>query len=191
MERQVKSKKRVATFGEVYTARKQINDMLALIPDTTLTTTYMEPACGNGNFLVAILQRKLALIPRSISSHICVLELFKAISSIYGVDIQLDNVLESRERLMQQICDYCRQVNILLDPSHEAFLQLIISHNIVYGDTLTAEGVHGPLIFSEWIIESDQVIRKDYLFSDMLQNKGVSNKCINERIYHPKQQDVA
>ena len=57
MSAQIKSRKRVADFGEVYTAQKQVNDMLALLPDDMpLESTYLEPACGNGNFLAAILK---------------------------------------------------------------------------------------------------------------------------------------
>lgn len=60
MPAQIKSRKREADFGEVYTAQNQVNDMLSILPDDSpLDTTYLEPACGNGNFLVSILKMKL------------------------------------------------------------------------------------------------------------------------------------
>lgn len=59
MSTQIKSRKRVADFGEVYTAQKQMNDMLALLSDDMpLEATYLEPACGNGILLSLQLLKK-------------------------------------------------------------------------------------------------------------------------------------
>ncbi|MCL1624079.1 hypothetical protein M2R47_07485 [Moraxella sp. Tifton1] len=69
--KQVKSKKRVADFGEVFTAEREVNAMLNLLPDTiwhNITATFLEPACGNGNFLAEILSRKLNAVLELLSS---------------------------------------------------------------------------------------------------------------------------
>ena len=56
--RQIKSRKRVKAFGEVFTAEREVRAMCDLIPDWS--GNVLEPACGNGNFLVEIARRKLA-----------------------------------------------------------------------------------------------------------------------------------
>lgn len=61
MEKQIKSKKRVADHGEVFTAEREVNAMLDLVKQETerVDSRFLEPACGDGNFLAEILRRKL------------------------------------------------------------------------------------------------------------------------------------
>lgn len=92
---QVKSKKRVKDFAEVYTAEREVKSMCDLIPPDMwryIVTTFLEPACGNGAFLKEILARKL-------SHCITPLQGLCALESIYGIDIQADNVEESKQAL--------------------------------------------------------------------------------------------
>ena len=58
---QIKSKERVADHGEVFTNEREVNAMLDLVKDESFNveSTFLEPACGDGNFLIAILDRKL------------------------------------------------------------------------------------------------------------------------------------
>ena len=60
MVKQIKSKKRVADYGEVYTKQREVNAMLDLVSDeaSCITSTFLEPACGNGNFVIEILKRR-------------------------------------------------------------------------------------------------------------------------------------
>jgi type I restriction-modification system DNA methylase subunit len=60
-EKQIKSKDRVRDVAEVFTAKKQVKDMLDLMPNyiTNYKYTVLEPSCGNGNFLIEILDRRL------------------------------------------------------------------------------------------------------------------------------------
>ena len=60
-ERQVKSRARVADHGEVFTADREVNAMLDLVKQDTerVDSRFLEPACGDGNFLAEILRRKL------------------------------------------------------------------------------------------------------------------------------------
>ena len=101
MERQVKSKQRVSDFGEVYTAHRQVTDMLDLIPAEAagIDTTYLEPACGNGNFIVEILKRKFALITAK-GPWTYSIFMLRCVASVYGVDIQKDNTMETVERIV-------------------------------------------------------------------------------------------
>ena len=93
---QVKSKSRVRTFAEVFTAEREVKAMCDLIPQEiwqNIESTFLEPACGTGNFLAEILERKLKLC-KSVQDGL------KALGSLYGVDIQQDNVEQCRERLL-------------------------------------------------------------------------------------------
>ena len=80
--------------GEVFTPPALVNDMLDNLPWwvwTDVTKTYLDPACGNGNFLVEVLRRKIAngATPT------------QALSTAYGIDIMMDNVVECRKRLFE------------------------------------------------------------------------------------------
>lgn len=184
MERQIKSKRRVSDFGEVYTARKQVTDMVNLVDNSVsdITTTVLEPACGNGNFLVEILARKLNTI------KCCPTNCFRferdtlrAVSSIYGMDIQKDNIIECRERLFRQVTSEKHDWS----PMFIKVLQDILARNIMCGDTLTMMAEGGkPLTISEWDIrENGSVVRKDVLFSDMIANGGESTNYIRRYYY--------
>lgn len=93
--KQVKTKKRVRDYGEVYTPQHIVNDMLDLVKHETerIDSRFLEPACGNGNFLAEILRRKLAVVSSRYSKSQIEWERYAviAVSSIYGVDILEDN----------------------------------------------------------------------------------------------------
>ena len=126
-EKIIKSKKRVKDFGEVFTPEHIVKDMCDLIPDDawTIKSTFLEPCCGNGNFLVEIYRRKLELCKNEKDG-------LKALASIVGIDIQADNCEESRKRLMKQFCEAfpnASEVAILLAAG-------ILQNNIICGDSL-------------------------------------------------------
>jgi len=88
---QIKSKKRVADHGEVFTHQREVNAMLDLVKTETerIDSRFLEPACGSGNFLVEILQRKLTVVEQKYAKNQIEYEKYAiiAISSIYGIDI--------------------------------------------------------------------------------------------------------
>ena len=103
MDQQIKSKKRVADHGEVFTAEREVNAMLDLVKQETerIDSTFLEPACGDGNFLAEILRRKLAVVkreyyPRRGSCADYELYAVKAVMSIYGVELLQDPVSDLR-----------------------------------------------------------------------------------------------
>ena len=110
---QIKSKKRVKDHGEVFTAEREVKAMGGLIP--AWSGNVLEPACGNGNFLVEIARRKLqiGMTPEEVAS------------TIFGIDILPDNVQEARGRLLELL------------PGTED----ILARNIVCGDFLRPETV--------------------------------------------------
>ncbi len=103
---QVKSKKRVADHGEVFTNTREVNAMLDLVQDQCerLEATFLEPACGEGNSLIEILNRKIQLLNKykrnkeAYSKYLVI-----AVSSIYGVELLEDNAQSCRERLYKKI----------------------------------------------------------------------------------------
>ena len=127
-EKIIKSKQRVKDFAEVFTPAHIVKDMCDLIPDdvwNNIKSTFLEPSCGNGNFLVEIYERKLKLCKDEKDG-------LKALASIYGIDIQADNVAESRARLIEMYLDKFPNANSF------AFLSAwcIVCNHIICGDSL-------------------------------------------------------
>lgn len=178
---QIISRQRVAERGEVFTAEREVNAMLDLVANECLRpdSRFLEPACGNGNFLTAILKRKLSELRRKYknSPYDYEKQAIVAIGSLYGVDIMRDNVEECRERLFsiwnEEYTAHCKS-----EASEEArqAAKFIISRNIINGNALTlmcvdSEGndISAPIVFSEWaLISSNQMQRSDYTMSDLL-----------------------
>lgn len=178
---QIISRQRVAERGEVFTAEREVNAMLDLVANECLRpdSRFLEPACGNGNFLTAILKRKLSELRRKYknSPYDYEKQAIVAIGSLYGVDIMRDNVEECRERLFsiwnEEYTAHCKS-----EASEEArqAAKFIISRNIINGNALTlmcvdAEGndTSAPIVFSEWtLISSNHMQRSDYTMSDLL-----------------------
>ena len=100
---QVKSKQRVAEHGEVFTAEREVKAMCDLVADecTRIDSKFLEPACGEGNFLIEILKRKLQTVKSKFQNNFseCERNSLIALSSLYGIDILEDNVKICRENL--------------------------------------------------------------------------------------------
>ena len=125
---QIKSKKRVRERGEVFTAEREVRAMCDLIPRETwenITSAFLEPACGNGNFLVEIYSRKLQYCKDERDG-------LKALASIVGIDIMPDNCEESRQRLKNLFCDKFPAANTFCLKMAET----ILKNNIICGDSL-------------------------------------------------------
>lgn len=192
-ERQIKSRERVAERGEVFTAEREVNAMLDLVKQETerIDSRFLEPACGNGNFLVEVLRRKLEVIRRQYQKQLGELELQAtiAVSSIYGIDIMKDNVEECCQRLLDIVCSWYSEVHPQQKtPSEElsAIWSFLIHRNILWGDALTlcepvSENANiidkqsaKPITFSEWSFISDMVMRKDYHLAALMQAQSQS-----------------
>lgn len=181
MTKQIKSKKRVSDFGEVYTNEREVNAMLDLVKEEAekITSTFLEPACGNGNFLVEILRRKLSSVARiyGYDADEFRLHMIEAVTSIYGVDIQADNVQESRKRLLDICCrEYAGSYAENLSEGAIKALECVMERNIICGNTLTCLASNGnPLVFSEWKLNGNGMFeRQDFLFTDILEDRNES-----------------
>lgn len=149
---QIRSRERVWDLAEVYTHEREVHAMLDLVPDmfTSLDTTFFEPACGDGNFLVEILVRKLQLIDERThgrSANWFEMAVLRAVTSIYAVDISEDNVVESRRRMAVVGESVFARTDRKACGGFEQALRDVLSLNIVLGDTLDgAENIQ----FIEW-----------------------------------------
>lgn len=154
MIEQIKSKKRVAEHGEVFTSEREVNAMLDLVQDELkqLKSTVLEPACGTGNFLIEILKRKMDTVQSIYHSQydyeLCPLLAF---STIYGLDIQKDNVLESRKRLLDWFTDdYVSKFQTFPSKQLQTALKFILLKNIQCADSLSMKNEKKqPLMMAE------------------------------------------
>jgi type I restriction-modification system DNA methylase subunit len=124
IDKQVKSRKRVADLGEVFTPQYIVEQMVDLIPDLRIETTVLEPSVGEGVFLCEILRRKLQKKKGTVR---------EVLQSIYGVDIMLDNVRQTRKNLLTIVTE--KYKDKLTKEQYEA-LKDIVEKNIRWGDTL-------------------------------------------------------
>jgi hypothetical protein len=180
--KQVKSKQRVADHGEVFTAEREVNAMLDLVKQETqrIDSRFLEPACGDGNFLAEILKRKLAIVKKKYKKNPIDYEMnsLLSVSSIYGVDILMDNVIACRERMYniwdreykaickQEVSEDCRKA-----------VRFILSRNVVCGNALSLKKVDEdskdtaePIIFSEWaFVTGFNLQRSDYTLDKLME----------------------
>ena len=175
LERQVKSKQRVSDHGEVFTAEREVNAMLDLVkPETErIDSRFLEPACGEGAFLIEILRRKLEVVKSRYGKSPYDYERYAvlAVTSIYGVDILQDNVEICRQRLYE-LWDKAYTANAKAQANEQCreVVRFILRKNILCGDALTMRQSDGtPIIFAEWsLVTENQIKRRDYTLDELL-----------------------
>src|ERR1700683_1836449 len=163
----IKSKKRVADHGEVFTPPWMVEAMLNLVKGETerIDSRFLEPACGSGNFLVPVLQRKLAAVELKFGKsdfekrHYALL----ALMCIYGIELLADNIAECRANLLEIFGGY-QTLNESDDVYRTA--SYVLSQNIVHGDALTMCTNDGqPIAFGEWgYLGKGKFQRRDFRF---------------------------
>lgn len=175
MAEQVKSKQRVTDHGEVFTNECEVNAMLDMVDQETrrIDSRFLEPACGNGNFLAEVLRRKLAVVAKRYKKNPREYEkyMFVALASIYGVELLADNVKECRVRLAKIAKDtYSHDQKKDMPERFHEVIKFVLERNILNGDALTLKQTSGePIIFSEWSIAmEDKVKRCDFRLDEML-----------------------
>ena len=187
MEQQIKSKQRVADHGEVFTAEREVNAMCDLVKDecNRIDSRFLEPACGDGNFLAQILTRKLKTVSKMNKTNFCFEKnSLIALASLYGIDILKDNVLACRDRLFKiwqkKYKSACKEN---FDNRVENAARFILNCNIICANALNFLTVDEnqadtqiPIVFAEWtFFEGDsRVLRKDYTMDQLLLASGAS-----------------
>jgi len=148
----IKSKRRVADHGEVFTPRWLVENMLDLVKGESerIDSRFLEPACGSGNFLVPVLQRKLAAVESKFGKaeferrHYALL----AVMCTYGIELLADNIAECRANMLEVLGDYLNLADT--DELYRA-AYYVLSQNLVHGDALTMLTHDGrPITFAEW-----------------------------------------
>lgn len=131
-ESQIKSRSRVKEKGEVFTNPREVKAMCDLIPSEiweNIDSTFLEPTCGTGNFLVEILERKLKFCKTR-------QDIYLALKSIYAIDIMPDNVAESKGRMKKLICEKFGREFV-----NWAIINRILNKNILCGDSLKIQAM--------------------------------------------------
>ena len=167
-----KSKQRVADHGEVFTSPWMVEAMLDLVKGETerIDSRVLEPACGSGNFLVRILQRKLAAVELKFGKsdfekrHFALL----ALMCTYGIELLADNIAECRANMLEILSDYLN-----LKESEDAYraASYVLSQNLVHGDALTMRTSGGQAItFAEWgYLGKGKFQRRDFRLDTLTQ----------------------
>ncbi|MCV7628644.1 hypothetical protein M3A82_004710 [Micrococcus luteus] len=145
---QIKTRERVRSLAEVYTHTREVTAMLDLVSPMFPTASnpkdtdrkFFEPAAGSGNFLEAILRRKLAFITTDMYRSQLHYEqrVLRALASIYAVDIDPENVDESKDRLrhvLQSHLDNDMNTRVPTEGFARA-VGAILETNLVLADTL-------------------------------------------------------
>lgn len=191
MDRQVKTKQRVADHGEVFTAKREVEAMCALVEDECLRidSRFLEPACGEGNFLWEILGRKLDVVIKRYGKAPYDYErnALLALGSLYGVELLLDNVLACRERLYGLWNQKYEKTVAKRERNEEVrkSARYILEHNIICGNALNlccvddrGEDTDRPIIFSQWAFATGPMMkREDYTFAQLLEGEGTLVKA--------------
>ena len=174
-EQQIKDKSRVSNFGEVLTSKREVLDMLNLINTETsrLDSRFLEPACGDGNFLIEVLNFKLNILKKNYSKNQYEFEKFsiQIFTSIYGIDILEDNIISARERLFNQYFDlYNKKFKSNINQKLLDCIKYILKLNLVHADALSLKNVKNDkfIIFSEWSLVNDKIKRRDFEFKNLI-----------------------
>lgn len=172
-----KSKQRIADHGEVFTPAWMVEAMLDLVKGETerIDSRFLEPACGSGNFLIRILQRKLAAVELKFGKsdfekrHYALL----ALMCTYGIELLADNIAECRANMLEILSEYLN-----LDESDELYRAAfyVLSQNLVHGDALKMRTHDGQSItFAEWgYLGKGRFQRRDFRLDTLTQSAAFS-----------------
>jgi hypothetical protein len=173
----VKSKQRIADHGEVFTPEWTVEAMLDLVKAETerIDSRFLEPACGSGNFLVRVLQRKLAAVELKFGRsefekrHYALL----ALMCIYGIELLDDNIAECRDNLLTVFAEY---LGLEVGEEFQTAAAYVLSQNLIHGDALTMRTIDGDaIVFAEWgYLGKGRFQRRDFRLDVLTQSSAFS-----------------
>lgn len=176
-EKQIISRKRITDHGEVFTPKWMVEAMLDLVKGETerIDSRFLESACGSGNFLVQILQRKLAAVENKFGKsdfekrHYALL----ALMCLYGIELLPDNIAECRAKLLEIFSEY---LNLEQSNDFHRAAFYVLSQNLVHGDALTMRTHDAlPITFAEWgYLGKGRFQRRDFRFDSLTQSSAFS-----------------
>ena len=192
-KKQIKSKQRVADHGEVFTNEREVKAMCDLVKHEaeSIDSRFLEPACGDGNFLAEILSRKLEVVKKKYRKSSFDYEKMSllAVSSVYGVDILKDNVEACRTRLFRiWEKEYKKICKTECNEDTKESIRFILSKNIVCGNALSlccvdenGKDTNDPIVFSEWAFVTGPMLqRSDYTFADIIAEQNDAKRKGNQ-----------
>lgn len=187
----IKSKQRIADHGEVFTPAWMVDAMLDLVKHETerIDSRFLEPACGSGNFIVAILRRKFAAVELKYGQseferrHFALL----ALMCVYGVELLPDNIAECRANVLELFAGY---LGLDDGDAHYRAASYVLSQNIVHGDALTMRAHSGqPITFAEWgSLGKGKFMRRDFrldVLTGMAQHTAQGSLFDKHEIFTP------
>ena len=175
----IKSKRRVADHGEVFTPRWLVENMLDLVQGETerIDSRFLEPACGSGNFLVPVLQRKLAAVKARFGKSDFERRSYAllAVMCTYGIELLEDNIAECRANMLEVFSEYLN-----LDEKDDLYQAAfyVLSVNLVHGDALTMLTHEGqPITFAEWgYLGKGKFQRRDFSLESLTRMSAFSQE---------------
>ncbi|MCX8500640.1 MAG: SAM-dependent DNA methyltransferase, partial [Alphaproteobacteria bacterium] len=175
-------RERVRDHAEVFTSEREVTAMINLVQTEVdrIDSRFLEPACGHGNFLIAILSRKLAVVTMKYRSQQSDWEQysFQVMASLYGIDLLPDNVIQCRARLVELVVQHYQSLYRHSQyPEFIHTIRFIAERNIICGDALTLLTLDSnqPIRFSEWAMVRDgKVKRRDFNFRELVSKSEAS-----------------
>ena len=175
----VKSKQRVADHGEVFTPAWMVEDMLNLVKGETerIDSRFLEPACGDGNFLVEILKRKLASVEHKYGNSEFERQHFAlfALMCLYAIELLSDNISDCRAKLLGIFSEYLK-----IDPANDVYRAgfYVLSQNLVHGDAMKMRTQDDQaIIFAEWgYLGKGRYQRRDFRLDSLAQSSDFSSE---------------
>ena len=172
----VKSRQRIEDHGEVFTPDWMVEDMLNLVKDESerIDSRFLEPACGSGNFLKAVLARKLVTVQSKYGKsefekqHNALFSLM----CIYGIELLADNVVECREILLETFANF-----LAIDSTSKFYSAgvAVLDVNIIQGDALTLTKTDSkPIEFPErGYLGMGKFQRRDFRYDALTQRSSI------------------
>jgi len=175
----IKSRKRVADHGEVFTPAWMVDAMLDLVKDESerIDSRFLEPACGSGNFIVKVLRRKLAAVELKFGKSNFEKQHYAlfALMCIYGIELLEDNIAECRANMLEIIAEY-----LDIDKTDDLYrtATYVLSQNLVHGDALTmCCSRNEPITFAEWgYLGKGKFQRRDFRFDVLTGSSAYSQE---------------
>ena len=178
----VNSRQRIIDHGEVFTPAALVNDMLDLVAHECerIDSRFLEPACGDGNFLAEVLRRKLVTVDKKNASNRDKWErdAILAVCSLYGIDLLADNIAACRVRLLNIVADtHAVRFKAPLPDQAALAAAYILSKNIVQGNALTFRTAEDrPIVFPEWSpVNGTMLKRIDFAYDQLLGHAHMAN----------------
>lgn len=176
------ARQRIIDHGEVFTPPELVNDMLDLVAHECerIDSRFLEPACGDGNFLAEVLRRKLLTVdkrnPRARDRW--ERDAILSLCSLYGIDLLPDNIAICRERLLGIVsAAHAARFKAPLPDEAARAAAYILSKNIVQGDALTFRTADDrPIVFPEWSpLNGNMLKRRDFAYDHLLEQAHVAS----------------